>query len=226
MSGNANYEGNRRQLCQRIRMLSHGHARANERIAELENQIRQTRRQARPNPRLIEELRAEVDRVGNRLGDYQMRLDRANRQLEEANREIAAGGENARRLEARERRWHNLFLHSRRGQLAEGENAQQLAVAQNTIGAYERQVEIIANDQEILAYFTELQQSVDPFLHGVGLEEYDAKNLEISDDVPEEVELDVSDDEPEGTELPKGNLKKRKAEQKFGYSFAKFPKKS
>ena len=225
MSGNANYEGSRRQLCQRIRMLSHGHTRANERIAELEEQIMQTRRQARPNPRLIEELRAEVDRVGLRLADYQIRLTRANMQLEEANRQIAVGRENANRLESRERRWHNLYLHGSRVHLAEGENAQQLAAAQNTIGAFERQVEIIANDHEIMAYFTELQQSEDPFLHGVGLEEYDARNLEISDDVPEEVELDVSDDEPESAELPKGVLKKRKAEQEFGYSFAKFSKK-
>ena len=221
MANNANYEGNRRQLCNRIRMLSHGHARANERVAELEDQIQQLRqqRQARPNDRLIRQLQIEINNTGARMVQLRTQLNEANRQLE-------ASEANTRRLEASEARWHQLFRNARRAEMAGNENAQQLTIAQNTINAFQRQVEIIANDQG-MAYFTELQASQDPFLLGVGLDEYDARNLVLSDDEPEEVALDDSDDEPEDTALPKGELKlrKRKAEQKFGYSFSKYAKK-
>ena len=158
--------------------------------ATIRNQRRQLRqRQARPQPDQTQ------------LREAQAR----NATLENENRELRERAE----FEAeRARNWQNQYVGFRAGVMQLEDNAQQIQYQQGIIEAYNNQVEIIANDQDILALFTELERSQDPFL--LGLEIYDAGELEISDDEPEGVELDESDDEPEDIPLPTGVLKLRR----------------
>ena len=189
---NSNEEGTRRQMQQRIRYLSHGHTQANMKIEEQEETIRNLRqqlrlRQARPQPdqTQIRELQARIETLVNE-----------NRGLKEK-AQLQAG---------RAINWHNLYVEARAEAIQQEDNLQQIQFQQGTINAYQNQIEIIANDQDILAYFTELERSHDPFL--LGLEIFEAREFE---DEPEDFELGESEDEPEIAPLPVGVLKlKRK----------------